>query len=492
MAAVHDVKDVQYLNNLLKRKSNKLSELGENDKPTVKPRVKRKKKKSKSVNKIQLPVEAAKPQEVVRRDVSGVRDTQRQIAPVVANAKQGNAQNIWARLNKNVVGGVNNIGEGGSNLIDNKIKPHLERSNNGNNFNDDNDALKRAENNVVRPQEGVRGIDSVVVKPVPRQQQDSVPVLPGNVVRTSDQNRHKPVDVVGVPGGGENMLQNPVHRPDMPAIVPLNAGSLAKNMDKYNLNLPDQKPIRLRDEFRNVAHDDVENVKTDDNVVKPQENGIHSDDNVVRADDNQVVNNDKLRGDIPANQHDNNYQDNNINRNWQPAVNQNDLPQQQGNGGKTKKQESQRIMWDWSDFLINYEQYVMPEQKVRRAPHATTGEPWPLPQYYITSNTKLFRLDREKFHFRVSKETCDIIEKAVDRYKDYILYDSVQDMYDNLQHAQGSSLEDVYEKYGDEVHSQAQYIDELNIKIRQPCARLPHDKMDESCKWVFLYSCFLV
>lgn len=146
----------------------------------------------------------------------------------------------------------------------------------------------------------------------------------------------------------------------------------------------------------------------------------------------------------------------------------------------TKKEDSMRIMWDWSDFLINYEQYVMPEQKVRRAPHATTGEPWPMPQYYTTKKNKVYKINREKFQFRIVKESCDIIEKAVIRYKDVIINDTILDMYDNLQHAQGSSFEDIEVKYEKDMYRRAPYLEAVTIKIRKPCVKLPSDKMDES------------
>ncbi|XP_021348205.1 uncharacterized protein LOC110447083 [Mizuhopecten yessoensis] len=452
-AAAHG-KNIEYLNSLLKKRKAKVSNDGIGDKQTLKSRVKRKKKRSKSldgklsINKNPSPVNLGKPQDFVQRASIVSQNNQKVVTPGVGGANTGGG------ANNNVVGGVNNNGVGANNLIENKIKSHLPSAFNNNN--NDNDALKRAEtnNNVVNSDARVKVIETGGVKQVPRPQ-DSLPVLSDNIERKSNQDREKPVDVVG----GPNMMQDPGQlRADIQANARLN---------QADAPLRDEKPIQVKNELREVAHDEV-HVNSEDEVVEAK-------DNIVRDNNNQIRVNEQ-----PVHNQENNFQENN--RNWQPVINNNPPPMQQHQQqvNKPKKQDSQRIMWDWSDFLINYEQYVMPEQKVRRAPHATTGEPWPMPQYYITSQTKLFRLDREKFHFRISKETCDIIEKAIERYKDYILYDSVQDTYDNLQHAQGSSLEDVYEKYGDEVHTQAGYIDELNIKIRQPCTRLPHDKMDES------------
>ena len=86
-----------------------------------------------------------------------------------------------------------------------------------------------------------------------------------------------------------------------------------------------------------------------------------------------------------------------------------------------------KVVWDWSDFAVNFEQYVMPEQKIRRAPHSTTGEPWPLPQYYVTKKDKVFKIDRASFRFDVSKFKCDIIR--FDRFDTHIIFWSVSRLY---------------------------------------------------------------
>ncbi|KAK3603826.1 hypothetical protein CHS0354_042831 [Potamilus streckersoni] len=143
-------------------------------------------------------------------------------------------------------------------------------------------------------------------------------------------------------------------------------------------------------------------------------------------------------------------------------------------------QGSMRIVWDWSDFAVNFEQFVMPEQKIRRAPHPTTGEPWPMPQYYIKKDDKVFRIDKTHFYFKITKNRCDVIDKAVLRYQAYILRDTIEDAYDNLQHAQGSPIFDPSQKYEDPLYTRAPYVSIVNVKIRQPCSRFPTEKSDES------------
>ena len=171
----------------------------------------------------------------------------------------------------------------------------------------------------------------------------------------------------------------------------------------------------------------------------------------------------------------------------------NNIPQinvaQQGNFGQQNnngenKEGSLKVVWDWSDFAVNFEQYIAPEQKIRRAPHATTGEPWPLPQYYITKQDVVYRIDKGVFHFKLSKVKCDIIEKAIERYRSYILEDSVEEMYDNFQHAQSTLFEDPTLKYETATYTEAPIQSFVSVKIRKPCAKLPSEKMDESCKLV--------
>ena len=153
-------------------------------------------------------------------------------------------------------------------------------------------------------------------------------------------------------------------------------------------------------------------------------------------------------------------------------------------GQESEKEGSLKVIWDWSDFAVNFEQYIAPEQKIRRAPRASTGEPWPYPQYYVAKQDVVYRIDKNVFHFKLSKVKCDIIEKAVERYKSYILEDSVEDMYDNFQHAQSTAYEDPLLKYETPTYLEAPYHAFISVKIRKPCPKLPGEKMDETCKLI--------
>ncbi|XP_048253652.1 uncharacterized protein LOC124133952 isoform X2 [Haliotis rufescens] len=139
-----------------------------------------------------------------------------------------------------------------------------------------------------------------------------------------------------------------------------------------------------------------------------------------------------------------------------------------------------RLTWDWSDFAITFDDYGGAEMKVRRAPHSTTGEPWPLPQYYVKKEKRVYKLDKDLFTFKVIGETCDIIQEAVERYRTRVLEDAVEDMYDNLQNAPGTNIDDPALKYDKDMYTKAHVIAKVDIKIRKPCQKFPSVDSDES------------
>ena len=252
------------------------------------------------------------------------------------------------------------------------------------------------------------------------------------------------------------------------------------NVQVVNANSVDQVANNL-----NKAHQEIVqgNVQSNNIQNQPQVETYNNNNNIVNnnnVNNMQVNNNNNFNNNNNNNINNNNYNNFNNNNNGfgQPAVNS-DNQRRQG------MKDSLKIVWDWSDFLINYEQYVMPEQKNRRAPQATTGEPWPLPQYYVAKATKVYKIDKEKFRFNIIKESCDIIQKAVERYRDMILEDTIMEMYNNLQHAQGTSIHDISQKYNDDTYVKAPVISVVNVKIRRPCTKFPNDQMDESCKFLY-------
>lgn len=245
-----------------------------------------------------------------------------------------------------------------------------------------------------------------------------------------------------------------------------------------NANSYDQVANNLNNVHQEVVRGNVETNNQNQQQYNNNANNNNANNNVNNANF-QVNNNNNFNN--ANNNNLNNMNNNNNNGFVQPAVN----AESQRPGMK----DSLKIVWDWSDFLINYETYVMPEQKNRRAPQATTGEPWPMPQYYVAKANKVYRIDKDKFRFNIVKESCDIIERAVERYRDMIIEDTIMDMYNNLQHAQGTSIRDVSLKYNDDIYVKAEAVQVVNIKIRRPCTKFPNDQMDESCEYIMVTFC---
>ncbi|ESP03747.1 hypothetical protein LOTGIDRAFT_171172 [Lottia gigantea] len=163
--------------------------------------------------------------------------------------------------------------------------------------------------------------------------------------------------------------------------------------------------------------------------------------------------------------------------------NNNNFQQQQNFQNKKSQREigGMKLNWDWSDFAISFNDYGAAEQKVRRAPHASTGEPWPLPQYYVKKSKKVYRISASEFTFKIVDKSCDILESAAERYRDHVLNDVVEDMYDNLQHADGTVLEDPASKYDSPKFTNAPVITVMELKVRKPCSKYPGLHSDESC-----------
>ena len=72
--------------------------------------------------------------------------------------------------------------------------------------------------------------------------------------------------------------------------------------------------------------------------------------------------------------------------------------------------------------------------------------------------------------------------QAIERYKVRIVEDAMEDMYDNLQNAESSSIEAPETKYKSEPYLSAPVITKFSIKIRKPCTVIPSLDSDETCK----------
>lgn len=245
--------------------------------------------------------------------------------------------------------------------------------------------------------------------------------------------------------------------------VDINRGEIDTNVLKNILQAKQQQPAQQPVQ---VQH------------VQPKRSGFDESDNSVRAFNNNNKNN-RIPNDIPEKDGESlKHQQHPQQQQNFPSHNQ--LPEKEHNVPQEPARGKSRVIWDWHDFSINMEDYVVPEQKIRRSPISTSGEPWPLPQYYI-KKAKVLRLS-PNFKFVYLKHSCDIIEHGIIRYRKYILQDSLPDLlYNNLKHARGFRFEETEHKYESKLYKNAPVIETIQIDIHSPCVGVfPSDKTDES------------
>ena len=72
--------------------------------------------------------------------------------------------------------------------------------------------------------------------------------------------------------------------------------------------------------------------------------------------------------------------------------------------------------------------------------------------------------------------------QAIERYRSRIVEQAMEDMYDNLQNAEGTSLEAPETKYRSAVYQKAPILAKFSLKIRKPCTVFPSLESDESCE----------
>lgn len=72
--------------------------------------------------------------------------------------------------------------------------------------------------------------------------------------------------------------------------------------------------------------------------------------------------------------------------------------------------------------------------------------------------------------------------QAIERYRSRIVEQAMEDMYDNLQNAEGTSLEAPETKYRSAVYQKAPVLAKFSLKIRKPCTVFPSLESDESCE----------
>ncbi|XP_077548175.1 beta-hexosaminidase subunit alpha-like [Haemaphysalis longicornis] len=123
-----------------------------------------------------------------------------------------------------------------------------------------------------------------------------------------------------------------------------------------------------------------------------------------------------------------------------------------------------------------------PYEDHQRVVVPTRGEVWPLPMNQ-TSGPQLLSLDANTFSFRSNgrASTCDIVKKALTRYRNQLIFQGCAAKRYNREVTSGGSNRNTIRKYvappesfsGGKLHS-------LYIKVQGPCEDMPHHQMDES------------
>ncbi|XP_005093305.1 uncharacterized protein LOC101855238 [Aplysia californica] len=229
-------------------------------------------------------------------------------------------------------------------------------------------------------------------------------------------------------------------------------------------------------------------------VPEPGEKLPGSDNEIPRSerDAGDQINNNAELPNLPQqvpnvlSNNDNSQVNNNDNDNMGGGGNNNQNQQYQNMNDDSNRRDRDQpqigglhLSWDWEDFSIMFSNYGNAEMKVRRAPHPTTGEPWPMPQYYSKKDKKVYKVSKD-LRFVPTGVKCDILDEAIVRHLQRVLRGAVEDMYDNLQHAEGTFVDDPSLKYDSEEYVKAPTISRVEIKVRKACEKYPTLDSDES------------
>ncbi|CAG5126102.1 unnamed protein product, partial [Candidula unifasciata] len=290
--------------------------------------------------------------------------------------------------------------------------------------------------------------------------QGVAPVNPGELQSQINQNKEiQPLPL-------EDKQQLPVNRPNNtmptksreqppPGVVPADNPQV-QNREGITLN-PLVGIVNIQKVNVPSGGDNGQNVQGQNNVHNNAPNNIP----------NVLVNNNWSKNDF------NNANQNGNGQPQQPQQQQQQQQQQQPQIGGIN------LSWDWEDFSIMFNSYGAAEMKVRRSPHPTTGEPWPLPQYYSKKDDKIYKVSKD-LHFIPTGVKCDVLEEGLTRHLQRTIRGCVEDMYDNLQNAEGSQIEDPALRYERDEFVKAPIITRVEVKVRKPCDKYPSLESDES------------
>ncbi|XP_052251885.1 beta-hexosaminidase subunit beta-like [Dreissena polymorpha] len=116
---------------------------------------------------------------------------------------------------------------------------------------------------------------------------------------------------------------------------------------------------------------------------------------------------------------------------------------------------------------------------IRKSPFSSTGEPWPMPYSYHSNKEKVLRLLPEKFSVKVTGHTCNILEKAVERYNKIIARHIIEEQYNFIYNFDERTRE-LHERAVNVKYEHVTDMSPLQVHVNSDECGYPHVNMNES------------
>ena len=135
---------------------------------------------------------------------------------------------------------------------------------------------------------------------------------------------------------------------------------------------------------------------------------------------------------------------------------------------------------------------------IRRAPYPGEGTLWPMPQHLYQDKNRLYYIKPDNFVFRASRHTCDILQSAIERYREIIFEHTHEGVHDHARYnnisvpsygggSYGRPADRSWTHKNIKVEERTKLVEELeishiNVTVFKKCSMYPKLESDESCK----------
>ena len=148
-----------------------------------------------------------------------------------------------------------------------------------------------------------------------------------------------------------------------------------------------------------------------------------------------------------------------------------------------RPEHGSKYLVDWFGDIHNFALSMSSDMqyRIRQSPLPEMGSPWPMPQIY-RPNDIVFRLS-DDFRMLSIGETCDVLEFYLKRVHSNVFGNGME----------GKKDESSPPEWHNAHRSTTLYtVYHLNVTVLKECEHYPSYEMDESCKFVILYSHLLL